>query len=77
MALILKSAVPVKLAVTLLGAVMLRVCGVVVPVRAPLNPTKEYPALGAALTTTESPLLYQPLPGLIIPPPAGLTLVVK
>jgi hypothetical protein len=66
-----------KLAVTVAGALMVRFCGVVVPVRAPLKPVNWYPLLAVALTATTAPLLIHPLGGLIVPPALGLTAVVS
>lgn len=66
-----------KLAVTLLGAVILTFCGVAVPVRSPPNPENAGAPLAAALTVTTSPLLCHPLAGPIFPPVAVLTAVVK
>jgi hypothetical protein len=54
--------------VTLSGALIVTVCGVAVPLSAPLKPVNEYPLLAVALTWTEVPLLYHPLAGLIVPP---------
>jgi hypothetical protein len=48
--LIVKSAGAEKLAVTLFGPVRVRGCGVVVPVRSPVNPVKVEPWFGVALT---------------------------
>ncbi len=66
-----------KLAVTVLGPLILRFCGVAVPLRLPLNPENWYPLLAAALTVTTAPALYQPLAGLIVPPAAGVAVVVR
>jgi hypothetical protein len=57
-----------KLAVTLLGAFMVRFCGVVVPLRAPVKPENWKPLLAVAATETTAPLVYQLLAGLIVPP---------
>jgi hypothetical protein len=66
-----------KLAVTLLGAVMLTFCVGAVPVRSPPKPENGDPPFALALTVTTSPLLCHPLAGLIFPPAAGLTAVVR
>ena len=57
-----------KLAVTEAGALSVRFCGVVVPLRAPLNPANWLPRLAVALTATTVPLLYHALPGAMVPP---------
>src|SRR5712691_5715167 len=67
----------VKFAVTDAGPVMVRFCGVVVPDRAPAKPENWYPLLAAALTDITTPLLYQAVAGLMLPPATGLTAVVK
>lgn len=66
-----------KFAVTLSGPFIVRYCGVVVPPRLPLKPEKTYPLAAEALTWTTTPLLYHPLAGLIVPPWAGDTAVVR
>jgi hypothetical protein len=70
----------VKFAVTLSFPLMVRFCGVVVPLRLPLNPEKTYPLAADALTCTTVPVFSaQPLEqdGLIVPAPDGLTAVVR
>jgi len=69
--------VPLKFAVTEAGALMVRFCGVVVPVRLPLKPENVYPLMAVALTGTTAPLLYQPLAGVMDPPALGLAAVVS
>jgi hypothetical protein len=66
-----------KLAVTLLGTVMVTFPDVAVPVRSPLKPVNGCTPVGLALTVTTSPLLCHPLPGPIFPNAAGLAVVVK
>ena len=66
-----------KVAVTLAGPFMVRICGVLAPDRPPLNPLKAYPLFAVALTETAVPLLYHPLLGVIDPPLDGLAAVVR
>jgi hypothetical protein len=68
---------PVKLAVTLAAPVIVMVCGDVRAPRLPLKPVKAYPLAADALISTTVPPLYQPLAGEMVPPPEGLTAVVR
>jgi hypothetical protein len=43
----------------------------------PVKPLNTYPLAGVAVTVTTVPLLYQPLAGEMVPPPTGLTAVVR
>jgi hypothetical protein len=65
---VIDGGVPENPAVTLSAAFIVTVCGVPVPLSAPLKPENEYPLLAVAITWTEAPLLYHPLAGLIVPP---------
>ncbi len=69
-----------KLAVTLPGPEIAKLCGVVVP-GVPLKPADWYPLTGAAEMVTDVPLLYQPLAladvTTTVPAPTGLTEVVS
>ena len=47
----------VKLAVTVAGAFMVKLCGVVAPLNAPLNPVNWKPEFAVALTGTTVPAL--------------------
>ena len=68
--------VELKLAATLIGPVIVRLPGLVVPLKSPEKPVNTYPALGVALTVAIAPELYQP-PGVMLPPAAGLAEVVR
>jgi hypothetical protein len=57
-----------KVAVTERGPFMVGVCGLVEPLKPPLKPVNAYPALAAAVTSTDARSLYQPLAGLMLPP---------
>ena len=48
---------PRKVAVTLLGADMVTLCGFVVPLRSPVKPSNANPELAVAVTRTEVPVL--------------------
>jgi hypothetical protein len=48
---------------------MVRVAGVMIPLRALENPVNKKPDVALAVTVTPWPLLYQPLAG--TPPPSG------
>jgi hypothetical protein len=69
----------VKLAVTLTEPVIVRFCGLVVPLKAPEKPENKYPLAGVAVIWTCVPALYAQQGGLNVrvPVPAGLTLVVS
>jgi hypothetical protein len=61
-----------------LGPPIVNEAGFVDPLRSPVQFEKLYPALAVAETDTVCPLLYQLTPeGLTVPPPDGLTEVVK
>jgi hypothetical protein len=51
--------IAVKLAATLLGPFITRLCGLAVPVTFPLKPWKELPELALAETVAVEPALYQ------------------
>ena len=72
------SGMELKLAVTALRPFMVREAGLVLPERFPVQLLKVYPELAVAETGTLCPLLYQFVPeGVTVPPPEGLTVVVK
>src|SRR5581483_10370701 len=75
--LVMEGACAVKFAMTLSVPLTVKYCGLAVPPRLPLNPEKTYPLAGVALTCTTEPLVYHPLAGEMVPPPAGLTVVVR
>ncbi len=58
----------VKVAVTVDGALIVKPLGFVVPLSAPPNPEKEYPALGVAVIWTVTPAFCHPLTGEMLPP---------
>ena len=58
-----------KLAVTVVGAPMVKLVGLAVPlIVPPPKPVKEYPALGVAVTWTVTPAVCHPLGGEMLPP---------
>jgi hypothetical protein len=65
-----------KDAVTLFGAFITSVWGLVVPLKSPEKPVNWYPAFAVAWTETFAPELNQP-PALTLPPAAGLAVVVS
>jgi hypothetical protein len=56
-----------KLAVTETGPFIVTLCGVAVPLNAPLNPVNENPGLAVALTGTMDPAAKNPVAGAIDP----------
>jgi hypothetical protein len=76
------ASVPVKLAVTVAGAVMVKLPDGLVPVKAPEKFAKIYPGLGVAVTWTCVDAVTHPAEGLVLMLPAGgarigVTAVVK
>jgi hypothetical protein len=69
----------VKFAVSVIAPLMVTVREVELGplVALPLKPVNWYPLAGVAVIVTELPLLYQPLAGKMLPPPEGLTCVVR
>jgi hypothetical protein len=67
------------LAVTVLLAFMLIIIGPAAPLPSPLHPLNVYPAFAPAFNGRFCPLSYQYIPGegLIVPPPSGITEIVK